>query len=231
MKLIASAIIATALLFSNPGAYAEEPQIQYEVHNPKGKTMDLVPFEHKLFDFHFSVKYPAAWYASEEYNPGRPGLYLTPIPIKNKTDTFRTGASLIYDLNFFIRMEDPSSEIGRMAKVVLAIHKWDSVKKQLLENLRKQNGVKDVAGSDITISGFPAMKVDYESGVVKMKMYYIKVGSNLLTIAFESSPSEFSEYEKLFNSMLASFSFDKDFKPEDESAIAARMTEDMMRKR
>jgi len=204
--------------------------VRYEVQDPKGETMNLVPFNYKLFNFQFDIKYPAKWYASEEYYAGKTTLFLTREPVKSVSDIFKVGVSLAYELNFFLHQEPSDTKLGKMAKAVFKTRSWKDVKKELFENMKKRPNIRSITSKDITISGQPTFQVDYESDIVKMATYYVKAGVHLLVITAEAPPSEFAEYEKTFKDMVDSFSFSKDFDFKQEEEILATKTEEMIRK-
>jgi len=204
--------------------------VRYEVQDPKSETMELTPFNYKLFNFQFNIKYPEKWYASEEYYSGKATLFLTREPVKSVSDIFKVGMSLSYEFNFFLQQESPDTNLGRMAKAVFRTRPWGAVKKELFENMRKMPNTKAITSKDITISNQPASQIDYESDAVKMTTYYVKAGIHLLVIIAEAPSSEFPEYENTFKDMIDSFSFSKDFDFKQEEEILATKTEEMMRK-
>ena len=203
--------------------------VRYEVQNPKGESMDIVPFNYKLFNFQFHIKYPAKWYASEEYYAGKTTLFLTREPVKSVSDIFKVGVSLAYELNFFLQQEPSNTKLGKMAKAAFRTRPWNDVKKELLENMKKRPNIRSITSKDITISGQPTFQVDYESDIVKMATYYVKAGVHLLVITVEAPPSEFAEYEKTFKDMIDSFSFSKDFDFKQEEEILAMKTEEIIK--
>ncbi len=209
-KILASVIIGGILSIN---AFA----VKYNVQDPKGSTMALVPFEHKLFNFQFNVKYPESWYASEEYAT-YPSLYLTKEPVRSVSDKYTLGASFTYLLNFFMTEEPKNTPLGKSAKSVLSVRKWDTTKKEMAKNYKDQ-GMSILSQEDLDVSGWPAMRLDCSSSAVRLRVYFIKAGTHLLTITFEAPPQEFDKYDKLFQEMMASFVFSKEFSPADEGKV------------
>ncbi len=203
------------------------PSIHYGIQEPKGNTMDLVPYIYKSFNFQFDIKYPAKWYASEEIG-GAPSLYFTPQPIASTSDQYTVGVGFIYGLNYFLKQESPDSPFGKMAKDVFVVQDWSKAKQRIVESLKTQKAVSDLTQKDTTIAGQPALEVNFTKATTRAKGLFIKAGVHLLNITFEAPKDEYSNYEKIFDNMLVSFSFSKDFAFESEDAILDRKTQELM---
>jgi len=190
-----------SLMFVNSGNCADSSR--FAVQEPKGDTMELVSFAPQKINFPFEIKYPAKWYVREDAI-GMPSLFLTREAIKNDTDRYSVGVSLIYNVNYFSERQPPSSVLGQTAGSVIRIRDWEESKKQFIEGLQ-QAGNNVISQSTITISGQSALRVDFESKNLRATTLYIKVGIHLLAITFEAPPEEYKQYKDIFDKMLNSF--------------------------
>jgi hypothetical protein len=155
------------IFFGISSACAQD--VKYEVHEPKGSSMELVPFRHKLYNFEINIKYPEKWYATEEYGPRvNPSFYLTKEPIRGISDRYTVGMALTYLQAFFVQQAPPDSDLGKMAKAVLSVREWETVKTALVEGVESR-GRKIISQEDLDVSGRPALKVESYSDVVRVR--------------------------------------------------------------
>ena len=145
--------ISTLMIFLGI-SLVQVQDIKYEVQDPKGNSMVLVPFHHKLYNFEINIKYPEKWYASEEYGQNiNPSFYLTKEPVRSLSDRYIVGVALTYLQGFFIQRAPKNTDLGKMAKAVLTVRKWETVKKELVKGV-KNKGMKIISQEDIDISVF-----------------------------------------------------------------------------
>jgi len=197
-------LLGSIILIFGTNLYCAD-DIRFEIQEPKGETMELVPFAHKLINFPFVIKYPEKWYAREEF-AGIPSLFLTREPIRNITDRYTVGMGLFYQIDYFISQESPDSKLDQIAKTVVKVIDWNEAKKRFIESI-KDVGNTNISQSELTITNQPALKVEYESKVLHTVTLYVKVGNHLLTMTFEASSQEYGQYKDIFEEMIKSFSF------------------------
>ncbi|MCX5678864.1 MAG: hypothetical protein NTY76_07135 [Candidatus Omnitrophica bacterium] len=178
----------------------------YAVQEPKGDTVNLVDFIPQKINFPFEIKYPAKWYVREELTGNMPALILSQEPIKNDTDKYKVGVSLLYNVGYFSSRESSSSALGQTADLVVRIRDWKESKKQFVEGL-KEAGNTIISQSDIKVSGQPALRVEFESKAVRVTVIYVQVGVHLLMMTFESPPQEYNLYKDIFEKMINSLFF------------------------
>lgn len=176
------------------------------VQEPKGDTMEFVPFTAKIIDFPFNINYPAKWYVREEKFPNVLGLFISREPIRSRADQYTLGAGLYYMVNYLVSQAPPDSSLGKMAGAVIVVKDWEESKKGLAEGI-KQQGNNIISKSDTTISGNPALKMECESQSSRSIFIFIKVGNNMLSLTFEAPIQEFEQYRGVFESMISSLSF------------------------
>lgn len=204
MQKMAGIILGIALLSFCQNVYSADNN-RYVIQEPKSDTMELVSFVPQKINFPFEIKYPAKWYVREE-TVGMPSLFLTREPIRTDTDRYTVGASLLYNIAFFSSREPSNSALGQTADFVIKIKDWDESKKQFIEGL-KEGGNTIISQSDVTISGQPALRVEYKSKTLHAITFYIRVGVHLLAVTFEAPPNEYGQYKDVFDKILSSIFF------------------------
>jgi len=205
MKINKLIFICIAILLINTNVFgADRPN--FAVQEPKSNSMELTYFVPGLIKFPFEIKYPGAWYIREEVAGNIPCLFFTREPIRKEGDRYNVGASLLYNIGYFASKEPSDSILGQMAQTVIKMRDWDESKKQFVESLEK-NGNSIISQADVTISGQPSLRVEYESKTARITTIYIKAGNHLLTIIFEAPPQEYEQYKDIFEKMLNSFFF------------------------
>ncbi len=190
-KMTLFAIVIAVMLCTFTFAQTE---VRQSVQEPKGTTMDLVPFTPKMIGFPFSIQYPAKWYAREEF-AGAPSLFLTQEPVRQVTDQYRVGLGLYVMLGVLNSLAGESTT-----------QNWEKNKNELVNGLEDQH-FKIIDRQDVKISGQSALRVDCESVKARMINYYIKVNNNLFTMTLECPPQEYEQYKQVFDEMLKSFTF------------------------
>ncbi|MFA6321112.1 MAG: hypothetical protein WCY36_04565 [Candidatus Omnitrophota bacterium] len=177
-----------------------------KLQEPKGNTETLIDFAPTLIKFPFEIKYPAAWYVREEVAGNVQCLFFTREPIKKEGDRYSVGVSLLYNIGYFASKEPSESVLSQTAHTVIKIRDWEESKKQFIESLNDGGNII-VSQADTTVSGQPALKVEYESKNTRMTIVYIKAGIHLLSITFEIPLKEYEQYKDIFEKMLTSFFF------------------------
>lgn len=187
----------------------ENAQKMSSFQEPKGDSMDLVPVTQKMLNLPFTINYPAKWYVREQ-NTDVPSLYISQEPIKNQGDKFKVGMSAFYREKYFLAQEPANSDMGKLAKAVIRIKDWSEDKRGFIDHLKK-SGHTIVSEKDMIIVDRPAVRIEDENKENKMTIVYIKAGANLLMIIFETPLGEYEKYKDIFDSMINSISFKKDF--------------------
>ena len=195
--------LALLLWINVQSGFASETR--FEIQEPKGPTMDLVPFTRKLIDFPFELKYPEKWYVREEFL-GVPSVFISREPIKSATDKYLVGMGLYYAIGYFVSKEPPDSKIGKLAEHVVKIVDWDESNKRYVQDTLKEGNVL-ISQSPLVISDQPAFRLDYESKTARITTLRIKVGNHLLLAIFEAPSKEFAQYKDVFEQMIASLHF------------------------
>jgi len=136
----------------------------------------------------------------------------------------------MYQPDYFISREPAYTALGKMAKAVVKTVDWDKDKERFIDNL-KQNGYDVLSQSEITVSKQPALKIEYASSVVKIKMLYIKLGKDLLTLLFEAPPAEYNQYSEVFEQMIKSIVIRSDFKITSVAEALAKITQEQINAR
>lgn len=196
---------------------------------PKGKTMDLVNFTPVKINLPFNIKYPANWYVREEV-ADMSMVCISREPIKEMNDKYYVGFSGMYQPNYFISREPAYTALGKTAKAVVKTVDWDKDKARFVDSL-KQNGYDILSQSEVTLSNQPALKIEYTSSVVKVKMLYINLGTGLLTLLFEAPPAEYNQYSEIFEQMIKSASIRNDFKITSVTEALAKITQEQINTR
>ena len=200
-----SAKMALALLLwiNVPSSIASE--MRFEIQEPKGPTMNLVPFTRKLIDFPFELKYPEKWYVREEFS-GVPSVFISRESIKSVTDKYLVGMGLYYAIGYFVSKEPPDSKIGKLAEHVVKIVDWDESNRRYVQDTLKEGNVL-ISQSPLVISDQPAFRLDYESKTARIIALRIKAGNHLLMATFEAPLEQFDRYKGVFEQMIASLHF------------------------
>ena len=201
-----SLLLLILLFCSSANVAFGEAQNTFKLQEPKGETETLVDFTPALIQFPFEIKYPAKWYVREEVAGNISCLFFTREPIKKEGDRYSVGASLLYNVGYFASKEPPASPIGQAAEMVIKMRGWEESKKLFTESLKK-DGNTVISQTDVTISGQPALRVEYESKNARVSTIYIKAGIHLLVITFEAPPQGYEQYKDVFENILNSFFF------------------------
>jgi len=223
MKKIVLAFLIVSIL---PLISYSESNMSYFIQQPKGESMDLVPFTAKMVNLPFTIKYPAKWYVREEA-ARIPGVYLTQEILADRQNGYSAGMSAFYKEDYFIRKALVPG-MDKPGKVAFRVIKWDENKQQYVEYLKSQ-GNNILSTEDIKLAGQPALKINYEHGDKRTCELYVKVGKDLIMISFDASKEGYENYEKLFEDMIASFAFKDDFKIIDDSTIFEKGVQEEVR--
>ena len=205
MKFI-QIILTAFLLIPNCFAYSPE-QLPASVQQPQGKTLELTSFKPQLINFPFTIKYPKAWYAREEIS-GAQALFLTREPVLKTEDRYRVGVGIYYLENFFLRKAPETSEWSGKAQAVYLVPDWKEQKRTFVDSMQ-QRGTKIFSSSDLEISGYPALKIEFQTKDSLVTTYYIKIDFNLISVTCEAPQIEFDKYKELFASIMSSLQITK----------------------
>jgi len=175
--------------------------IRSSVHSSKTDILELVSFQPKLIDFPFKIKYPAKWYAREE---GSTSLFLTREPVNKMEDRYRVGVGIYYIKGYFLRKAPPDSEFSGTAKNVYLSNDWTEEKKNFIES-HKKLGVLILSTSDLEMSGYPAVKINFQTKDSLVTAYFIKMDWDVINLVCEAPKDEYANYSKIFEAIMESF--------------------------
>jgi len=115
-----------------------------------------------------------------------------------------------------------------MAETVVTVRAWKDVKASLVSHIKESPKTSFISQKDVTVSGQPALEIFHESSVAKVKTFYVNAGLDIFAITFEAPPQEFSKYEDVFNEMLSSFSFKKEYVIKDPATIFSNKVQEQI---
>jgi hypothetical protein len=206
MKIIRLMLIG-AVLFCGT-ANAGEKIFYYP---PKIVTDDLMNFKSDRIDYPYIIKYPGSWHVLESFEE-QPALFFTREKMARQADGFLVGLGVFYTGNYFLAYKYDNMRMPKGIRNIIEVMNWERAKRDMDKMVLSRKNGKILERKDVLVGEYKTYLIEYVTDKQAGIVLHYKIGTDLLTLSFESPLSEYALQKAGFERMIKAFSFNKNFR-------------------